>query len=206
MRRIMVRQAKEWGEILVGLECRNRYEIFDEGGAKTGYAAEEGSGFGRMVGRQVFGAMRRASLHVYDAEGEQVLRGEKPFRFYFHRMEAFAGEKKLGAVERRWSWFSRKFVIENAGGSEVLEILSPWFRFWTFKLLFRGQEVGRISKKWGGALRELFTDADTFGIEYLAQDDLEALRPILLTATFLIDFTCFENNQGRGGVFNFLDP
>lgn len=205
MRRIMVRQAKEWGEILVGFECRNRYEIFDGNGAKTGYAAEEGSGFGRLIGRQLLGSMRRATLHVYDEGGAEVLRGEKPFRFFFHRMEAFAGKKKLGAVQRRWSWFSRKFVIENAGGEEVLEILSPWLRIWTFKLLFRGEEVGRISKKWGGALRELFTDADTFGIEYLAEDALEALRPILLTATFLIDFTCFENNQGSGSVLDVFD-
>lgn len=201
----MVRQAKEWGEILVGFECRNRYEIFDEDGTKAGYAAEEGSGFGRMIGRQLFGAMRRATLHVYDSGGVEVLRGEKPFRFFFQRMEVFEGQRKLGAVQRRWSWVSRKFTIENPRGDEVLEILSPWFRIWTFKLLFGQQEVGRISKKWGGALRELFTDADSFGVEYLAQDDLEALRPILLAATFLIDFTCFENNQNSGGLISFGD-
>ena len=35
----------------------------------------------------------------------------------------------------------------------------------TFRLLFQGQEVGRIQKKWGGLLREAFSDADTFGVE-----------------------------------------
>ena len=35
-KRILVRQAKEWGEILVGFETRNRYELFDESGSKSG--------------------------------------------------------------------------------------------------------------------------------------------------------------------------
>jgi len=30
--RILVRQAKEWGEILTGFETRNRFHLFDEGG------------------------------------------------------------------------------------------------------------------------------------------------------------------------------
>ncbi len=203
-RRIMIRQVKEWGEILVGFESRNKYEIFDENGIKTGYAAEQGSGFGRLIGRQLLGSMRQATLHVYDAAGLEVLRGEKPFRFFFHRMEVFEGSRKLGSIQRRWSWIHRKFSVEDPQGQEVLSILSPLFRIWTFKLLFREQEVGRISKKWGGLLREMFTDADTFGIEYTAGGDLEPLRPVLLMATFLVDFTCFENNQGSGGALGWL--
>lgn len=199
-RRILVRQAKEWGEILLGFETRNRFELFDEGDRRIGWAAEEGGGIGRLVGRQLLGHMRKATLHVFGEDGQEKGRAEKPFRFYFHRMEVHEGGRRVGAVQRKFSILHRKFVIENANGQEVLEILSPFLRIWTFKILFREREVGRISKKWGGLLKEMFTDADVFGIEYDALDDLEVLRPVLLAATFLIDFTCFENNQGSGGV------
>ncbi len=204
-KRILIRQAKEWGEILIGFESRNRYEIFDEDGEKFGYAAEEGGGFGRLIGRQFLGRMRKATIHVYKLDGSDWLRGEKPFRFFFHRMEVYENGRLLGAIQRRWSLLHRKFTIESADGTPVLEVYSPLFRIWTFKLLFQGQEVGRISKKWGGLLREMFTDADTFGIEYMDTQDLEVLRPILLVATFLIDFTCFENNQGSGSVLDVFD-
>jgi len=63
-------------------------------------------------------------------------------------------------------------------------------------LTFQGAEAGVIRKQWGGLLRELFTDADAFGVEFQPHVPVE-VRKLLLVATFLVDFTCFENNQGR---------
>ena len=203
MRRIMIRQAKEWGEILIGFESRNRYELFDEDNRPIGKAAEEAGGFGRFMGRIFLGHCRKSTIHVYDRQGREVGRGEKPFRWYFHRMVAYDGGRPAGAIQRKFSLLHRKFVIENAKGEEVLEIYSPLFRIWTFKILFDGQEVGRVSKRWGGLLREMFTDADTFGIEYMDSDALEPLRMVLICATFLIDFTCFENNNRGMSLFDF---
>ncbi|HIE71348.1 MAG TPA: hypothetical protein EYP98_14915 [Planctomycetes bacterium] len=84
-----------------------------------------------------------------------------------------------------------------------MQIYSPLFRIWTFKLMFRDQEVGRISKKWGGLLKEMFTDADIFGVECDPSVPVE-VRNVLMVATFLIDFTCFENNAGGGRGLNIL--
>lgn len=199
-KRILIRQAKEWGEILVGIETRNRYELFDEGGRRIAHAAEEGGGVGRVLGRMFLGSSRKATLHVLDETGRTILRGEKPFTWFFHRLELHDGERKLGAVQRRWSWFNRRFTVENARGEAVFEIVSPFLSFWTFRLLFGEREVGVIRKQWGGVLRELFTDADAFGVEYEDLPDLEVLRPLLIGAVFLVDFTCFEGNQGGGAA------
>jgi len=194
--RIMVHQTKEWGEILVGFESRNKFELRDEAGEKLGLAAEEGGGFGAMMGRQFFGHCRKATVHIYDNQGQPLGRGEKPFRWFFQRMEVFDGDQRLGAVERKFSWLKRRLVVENAAGEPVMEIVGPILLLGrgTFKLMFQGQEVGRISKKWGGLLREAFTDADIFGVECEPTVPAE-LRKILLVATFLIDFTYFENNN-----------
>lgn len=194
--RILVQQKKEWGEILVGFESRNKFELRDEDGRPIGLAAEESGGFGAMLGRQVLGHCRKATIHIYDNEGTPLGRGEKPFRWFFQRMEVFEGDRRLGAVERRFTWLSRRLVVENAAGEEVMEIVGPMLLLGrgTFRLLFQGQEVGRIQKKWGGLLREAFSDADTFGVECEPTVPVE-LRKILLVATFLIDFTYFENNN-----------
>lgn len=202
--RVLVRQTKEWGEILLGFESKNRFELLDEHGQRLGLAAEEAQGFGAWFLRNLFGRCRKASIHVYDALGRKVGRGEKPFRWYFHRMEVWDGETRLGAVQRRFSLLHRTFAIENAAGEEVMQIHSPLFRIWTFKLMFQGQEVGAIKKRWGGLLREMFTDADTFGLEVQQHVPVE-VRKILLIATFLIDFTCFENNQSSGSAIDVID-
>lgn len=194
--RILVQQKKEWGEILVGFESRNKFELRDEEGRPIGLAAEEGGGFGAMLGRQFLGHCRKATIHIYDNQGTPLGRGEKPFRWFFQRMEVFEGDRRLGAVERRFTWLSRRLVVENAAGEEVMEIVGPMLLLGrgTFRLMFQGQEVGRIKKQWGGLLREAFSDADTFGVECEPTVPVE-LRKILLVATFLIDFTYFENNN-----------
>ena len=52
-------------------------------------------------------------------------------------------------------------------------------------------EVGKISKQWSGFLREGFTDADTFGINFPIDLDVR-MKAVLLGASFLIDFIFFE--------------
>jgi uncharacterized protein YxjI len=195
--RLLIHQTKEWGEILLGFESKNRFEIKDEQGTLIGRAAEEGSGLGQMLLRQFFGRCRKATIHVYDTAGNEVGRGEKPFRWILHRMDVFSGGTKLGAIQRRWAWFHRIFVVENARGEPVMELKSPFFHPWTFTLSFQGTEAGVIRKKWGGLLKEWFTDADVFGVE-MGEHVPTEVRALLLVATFLVDFTCFENNQGSG--------
>jgi hypothetical protein len=197
--RVLIRQTKEWAEILLGFESKNRFELTDEAGQRLGFAAEEAQGIGQWFLRNLFGSCRRATVHVYDPAGQSVGRGEKPFRWFFHRMEVFDGGKKIGAVQRKWSWLHRVFMVENAAGQEVMELRSPLFHPWTFTLTFQGNEAGVIRKQWGGLLREMFTDADVFGIEFGPHVPVE-VRKLLLVATFLIDFTCFEDNQGSQAI------
>lgn len=194
--RVLVKQVKEWGEILVGFEGRNRYELRDESGAVIGYAAEQSNGVGSFFGRNLLGPMRRATIRVSDSRGDEIGRLEKPFRWFFQRVDVFDGNERIGAVERRWSWLHRRFSVENARGEVVMEVISPLFRIWTFELRFEDQVVGRIQKKWGGVLKEWFTDADIFGVEWQSHVP-PPVRALLLGATFLVDFCCFENNQNR---------
>jgi hypothetical protein len=73
------------------------------------------------------------------------------------------------------------------------------FRFrGTFRATRNGVEVAQIRKEWRGILAEAFTDADLFGIEYTIPSLPAAVKKLLFAATFLIDFTHFENNQRRG--------
>jgi len=59
-------------------------------------------------------------------------------------------------------------------------------------------EVGKISKQWSGFLREGFTDADTFGINFPVDLDVR-MKAVLLGATFLIDFNFFEKTHNSEG-------
>lgn len=48
-----------------------------------------------------------------------------------------------------------------------------------------GDQVGKISKQWSGLAREMFTDADFFGINFPMDLDVR-MKAVMLGACFLI--------------------
>lgn len=48
-----------------------------------------------------------------------------------------------------------------------------------------GEQVGKISKQWSGLAREMFTDADFFGINFPLDLDVK-MKAVMLGACFLI--------------------
>jgi hypothetical protein len=202
--RLLIRQVKEWSEILVGYEARNRYEVQDETGRVVARVAEEGAGFGRWLGRQFLGSCRQATLHVLDEFGGEIARIEKPFRWYFQEVVLWADGRPLGTVVRRFGLLVDQFAILTTDGTELLAIERGFWDHFRFRGTFRatrdGVEVARIRKEWRGILAEAFTDADLFGIEYTIPSIPPAVKKLLFAATFLIDFTHFENNQRRDAL------
>ncbi|KIH61834.1 Scramblase [Ancylostoma duodenale] len=59
-----------------------------------------------------------------------------------------------------------------------------------------GENIGHITKKWGGCLREAYTDADVFSVTFPLDLDVRA-KAVLLGATFLIDFMEFEHPKNN---------
>ena len=194
-RMIKIRQEKEWTEILTRFETRNRYSIRDEEDREIGKAAEEEGGLGATIARNFLGPARSCRLHVFDVAGREMGLAEKPFRFYFWELECSAGGRPIGRIRRVFHVLGRRFLIEDPQGRTLFEIKSPFLHPWTFEVHAAGREVARISKRWSGAMKEIFTDADDFGIEILDRDAPEELLELLLFATFLVDFTCFEKSR-----------
>lgn len=68
------------------------------------------------------------------------------------------------------------------------------------------RSVGRISKQWGGLLREALTDADDFGLQFPVDLDVR-VKAVLLGATFLIVSGCPSLPfLLLDGSVQFLDP
>ncbi len=60
--------------------------------------------------------------------------------------------------------------------------------------------MGAISKKWQGFIKEGFTDADRFLVDFGSEQEWTlSERAVLLCAAISIDFDFFENNQGDSG-------
>ena len=190
---LVIAQKKEWGEILSGFEGKNRYAVMDPAGGEL-YAAVETSG--SLIGRLFLRALRPFTIEVLDLAGQAVLRVKRPFRFYFHEVSVTeASGRPLGSLRREFSLLRRVYTVTGPLGDEIYSLFGPLLRPWTFEIRKNGLFSGKISKKWSGALKESFTDANNFLLEFDPSMSVDE-KALFLGGVFLIDFVHFEN-RGR---------
>jgi uncharacterized protein YxjI len=153
-------------------------------------AAEEA---GSLLLRLFLKALRPFKVVVANEHNQVVIRIVRPFRFYFHEAEILDAQgRRLGIIKKRFSLLRRIYSVIDRTGQEVYQLFGPILHPWTFQIRKNDVELGKISKKWSGLLKEGFTDADNFGVMFPAQWEIEK-KALMLGAVFLIDFVHFEN-------------
>lgn len=191
-KQLIIRQRKELAE-LIGFETRNKYEISNEQGQVIGFCAEQQKGFLGLVMRQFFGHWRSFELHFFDNQRNQVFIVKHPFRFFFQRLEVYAGGGRfIGSVQQRFGIVKKKFDIENPQGRVILKMQSGFLQFWTFPIYKGALEAAVIRKKWSGLFREAFMDADNFQLEFGRADLDDTEKSLILASAIFIDLQYFE--------------
>ncbi len=197
-----VEQDIEWLEVISGFETKNKYSITITSLGKNilGYAYEQSNSLINLISKQLLSNFRPFSILFKDSDENYLLRLDRGFSLYFHKLDVgvFNGSK-VGSIKRRFKLMRTLYEIEDRKGRLLLTINGPltfWFlRFnWTFKIEKKGEQVGVITKKWKGVLREAFTDGDKFMAEFDHDLSLEE-KLLIFGSTFLIDFVHFEDNQ-----------
>lgn len=192
---VFVHQQREPWEWIAGFETRNRYAVVDERGAPVAWAAEQQKGALGFVLRQVLGHWRRFEIQVFDPARALALRVVHPFRWFFQRLEVLAPDgRRLGAIQQRFSIFTKSFDVEDPRGRPVLRVRSGVLRFWRFDFERNGRPVASVQKKWSGLLSEAFTDRDVFRLSFDAALGEEE-RLVLLAAALFVDLRYFERKQ-----------
>ena len=190
---LTVRQQVEMLQVFTGLEMKNRYSILDPSGNELLYAYEE-SGF---LGRQFLGGHRPLTLHIIDGEGKNLLVARRKFFWFFSHLEMFSSEgAPIGRMQRRFKLIGRRFDLFDDTGY-VASIDGPLLRPNTFWCRQNGTEIARITKRWSGISREMFTAADTFHVEFTDTTLPEPMRWLTLGVALAIDLDFFEK-RGRG--------
>lgn len=195
--RLTVRQQKRWLEILTSFEVKNTYDVFDEAGAPALRVREQGNGFLSLLKRIFLGPMRPFRVLVTDpSTGQALLDLQRHFRFIFHRLEVRTPDGALlGAIQKKWSWIRRIYHVESGAGQVIAELFGPLLRPWTFELRVGDRVLGMVQKRWSGIAKEMFTDADNFGVELSAVTD-PRLKVLAFAAVVLIDVVHFEKAKG----------
>lgn len=195
---LRVRQEVEPLQVFTGLETNNRYRIMDERGETVAFAAED-SGF---MTRQFLRGHRPLSIRVVDETGAiQMLARRDFFWLFSHLRLTDGGGQPLADMQRRFRVLDRRFDVITPDGDASL-VHGPLLRPYTFWLKRGGVDVAKITKRWSGVAKEVFTVADSFSLEFLDDELPDRWRWIALGAAFAIDLDFFER-RGKRGMPNF---
>lgn len=195
---LVIHQLKEWVEILSNFETVNKYEILNIQDARIGLAAEVSGGFKTTLLRMWLKSHRPLDVQIFDAQGGELLKIKRPFYFFFSDMSISDSRGNLvGAIRKRFGIIYKKYDLSDAQERVFARIKAPFWRLWTFPILDdTDKQIGVISKKWGGVIKEAFTDADRFQIQFPPSADTGE-KAVILAGALSVDLDYFEENAGR---------
>ena len=187
---LVIRQQIEQMEIFTPFETANRYSVHTSDGAQLMHAYEES---GDMT-RQFAGSRRPLSIHVVESDGAPVLHASRDFFWVRSHLRVDADDRRIGALNRVFG-LGRKFALVDANDREITRLTSGLFRPHTFIASGAGGEIARVTKQWSGFGREMFTDADTFVVQFTDGSTDNDFRLLMLASAFAIDLDFFENQS-----------
>ncbi|KAK7004622.1 phospholipid scramblase 1 [Biomphalaria glabrata] len=206
---IIVKQEAELLEAFINFETANQYRVYDEIGRFLLQVGEESD----CLTRQCCTSGRAHMLHVMDNNLNEVLTLRSPWRpcmgpFCFaccdpcsHQIHVYCCNKRIGYVEESCSLIQYTFRVYRDDENPVFTINAPLCRWDAcccddvyYVYDYQGSAVAQIRKKFAGIGKEVFTDADTFGVQ-LPRHMHVLDKALLFAATFLIDFMFYENNN-----------
>ncbi|MEA2477549.1 MAG: hypothetical protein QOC87_1748 [Actinomycetota bacterium] len=180
------------------IELTNEYKIFDESGAQVGVCREEGQTKLKKALRLVsnLDSMMTHKLSVLDVEGNKVLEFTRPRTLWKSRVEVQDGSgKTVGGIAQKNMIGKIRFDLTGSAGEPIGQIRAENWRAWNFSIVDNSeQEVARITKKWAGMAKEMFTTADNYMLEINApvQGDL---RMVILAAAAGIDTALKQSDK-----------
>ncbi|XP_061565632.1 phospholipid scramblase 2-like [Cololabis saira] len=203
---ILIHQKLELVEVFTGFETNNQYEIKNSLGQSI-YKAKE---INDCCTRNCCGALRPFEMKIKDTMDREVIHLIRPLRCALcccpcclQEMEVQAPPGiTIGYITQDWHLCSLpKFSILGPNRETLMKLEGPCVvcnccADVNFELKGKdGEEtIGRISKQWGGLMKEVFTDTDNFGIQFPLDLDVK-MKAVLMGACFLIDFMFFQKDS-----------
>ena len=170
------------------------YKVFGQDGEQIGLIKQRIS-TGHKALRLFLGkAMMPFLLEIVDAEGNLVAVIKRGWTFFMSEIAVLDGHHQaLGFIKQKWSFMKPSFHIMDANKSKIAEIKGDW-KGWNFIISGADKSpIGTVSKKWAGAMKEIFTTADKYNVS-IREEYKENTDKIVVVATAItIDMVLKES-------------
>ena len=189
------------------IEMTNEYEITDENGTPVGAVRQEGQSKARKLLRLVTSVDQFLThkLAVRDAGGAKILELVRPAKVFKSTVEVLdANGTHVGKIVQENIVGKKRFRLDGPSDETLGSINAENWRSWDFAINdAAGNEVGRITKKWTGILREGFTTADRY-LLHISGNVSRPMRQLMVASAAGVDTALKQDDTGGAG-FGGLD-
>jgi uncharacterized protein YxjI len=175
-------------------QFENQYKVFNEKGENIGSINQTLSVGAKLLRLLVNKAMLPFKLEIKDANGMLMASISRGWTFWMSKIVITSGDDKvIGSVRQKFKLFKPTFKIFSHEEKQVAEITGDW-KAWNFVINNESSvQIGTISKKWAGAMQEIFTTADKYVVALDPSYSNMLNKIIILSSAITIDMVMKES-------------
>lgn len=195
-------------EIMTGCDVRNKFKIMANNNQQLFFAEE----FSECCERICCGQFRSFEMKITNNGGFEVMRLQRPLKcqgcpcaVQELAIEAPVGNH-IGLMREVFTCFGINYEILNAAGDVVFKLTGPYWETTccptccndiSFPIFMSDgvTQVGSITKLYKGCGKEMWSNANTFHVQYLNPTMDVTSKSILMAALFLININFFERKN-----------
>jgi len=172
----------------------NSYNVFNDKGENVGAVKQKLTTGQKVLRLFLKKPMLPFLLEIRNANDGLEASISRGWTFWMSKIAiADADGNLLGTINQKFKFFKPTFKIFNPAGVQIAEINGDW-KAWNFIISDpQGAQIGLISKKWAGAVKEIFTSADKYNV-MISPDYLDRESKIaILAGAITIDMVLKES-------------
>jgi uncharacterized protein YxjI len=133
------------------------------------------------------------NVTVQTPDGVPLLHVRRGVSLFLSKVDVFDGnEQRIGGFKQKLFSFGGAFKVLGPNDEPLCELKGKWTG-WEFRFLAGERQLARVTKKWNGIGRELFTTADNYILEIAEEVPPEnRVRLLILAAVLCIDMVLKE--------------
>ncbi len=176
-------------------KAANNYDIYDpETGEEILECREDNLGlFTKMLRFTDYKRYTPFEIEIRTPEGEVLVTIRRGVSLFLSKVEVYDADNQLiGGFKQKLFSIGGAFSVLDPTDQPLCELKGKWTS-WEFSFRTGTTELAKVSKKWAGMSKELFTSADNYVLQIdptLPSDG--PLRKLILAAVMCIDMVLKE--------------
>lgn len=172
----------------------NAYTVYNDKGENIGAIKQKISAGQKVLRLLINKAMLPFELEIRNANGGLEASISRGWTFWMSRiLIKDAHGQHIGSIKQKFKILKPTFKILDRGDMVIGRISGDW-KAWNFVIAdAQERQIGAISKKWAGAVKEIFTTADKYNVTINPDYSDKNNKIVILAGAITIDMVLKES-------------